>query len=197
MTNRRSNRVDRRSRKTRRELKQAFLKLLDRQPLNKITVAELTNMSDMGRGTFYTHYHDMFDLYEDVLNDLWDDFFQVYAETYPKNPDEDSTAFVVSLLDTIQQHQFALHVLVKQQNNGLSFLLQVSQRVAMVIIESNSLNANQPIVQASIQQVVSGVVGLITKWLLDPDSVSPLTLKTAIVFNIDTMRKNQQKLQNG
>ena len=46
---------DRRSIKTKRAIKEAFLKLLHEKEINKITVSDLSRRADLGRGTFYLH----------------------------------------------------------------------------------------------------------------------------------------------
>lgn len=54
--------MDRRSTRTKQAIKQAFLDLTKEKPINKITIAELSQQADIGRGTFYTHYEDIYDL---------------------------------------------------------------------------------------------------------------------------------------
>ena len=56
--------VDRRVRKTRRQLRECLITLLKEKKVQDITVGELTDMADLNRGTFYLHYKDVFDLLE-------------------------------------------------------------------------------------------------------------------------------------
>lgn len=56
--------VDRRVRKTRRQLRECLITLLKEKKVQDITVRELTDMADLNRGTFYLHYKDVFDLLE-------------------------------------------------------------------------------------------------------------------------------------
>lgn len=51
--------------RTRSEIRQALLDLLQEEPWGKITVAEITRKADVSRKTFYDHYHDIFDLAAD------------------------------------------------------------------------------------------------------------------------------------
>lgn len=62
--------LDRRTRRTREALIGAFLDLLREKPLNAVTVTELTETADVNRATFYTHYQDIFDLYNQLQNSL-------------------------------------------------------------------------------------------------------------------------------
>ena len=66
--------LDARKRYTQMILKQSFLKLLREKPVNKITVKELCELSQINRATFYTHYSDCFALLESIENELIDEF---------------------------------------------------------------------------------------------------------------------------
>lgn len=62
--------LDRRTKRTREALMSAFLDLLKEKPLNAITVTELTDAANVNRATFYTHYQDIFALYEQLQSAL-------------------------------------------------------------------------------------------------------------------------------
>ena len=66
--------VDRRVRKTKRQLRQALTVLLQEKPIKDITVREIADMVDINRGTFYLHYKDVFDMLEQIENDIFDEF---------------------------------------------------------------------------------------------------------------------------
>jgi len=54
------------SKKTRKLIKQTFAKLLnEKKELNKVTVTELVKRADITRGTFYTHYDDIYEVAEE------------------------------------------------------------------------------------------------------------------------------------
>ena len=66
--------VDRRVRKTKRSLRKALTTLLLQKDLKDISVMELTDLADVNRGTFYLHYRDIYDLYENTENQMLDEF---------------------------------------------------------------------------------------------------------------------------
>lgn len=66
--------VDRRVRKTKKQLRECLTRLLKEKKVQDITVRELTDMADLNRGTFYLHYRDVFDLLEKTENELLDEF---------------------------------------------------------------------------------------------------------------------------
>lgn len=63
--------LDRRTRRTRAALGRALIQLLQKKPLQSITITELTNLADVNRATFYLHYHDVYDIYEQVKQEIY------------------------------------------------------------------------------------------------------------------------------
>lgn len=59
---------DRRVKKTKRALQNALAKLMAYKELRSITVQELADEADIHRATFYSHYHDVYDLYKQLEN---------------------------------------------------------------------------------------------------------------------------------
>ena len=66
--------VDKRTLKTRKAIINALAELLSEKELRKITVQEIADGADVNRVTFYKHYLDIYDLYEQteksVLSEL-------------------------------------------------------------------------------------------------------------------------------
>lgn len=65
---------DRRVRRTRAQLRDAFTALLREKPVDEITVRELTDLADVNRGTFYGHYRDIYDLLEQMEGEALGEF---------------------------------------------------------------------------------------------------------------------------
>ena len=82
--------VDRRVRRTRKQLRECLVTLLKQKKVQDITVRELTELADLNRGTFYLHYKDVFDLLEKTESELLDNFNQLVmkhdAEELKKHP---------------------------------------------------------------------------------------------------------------
>ena len=66
--------TDARVKYTKMVLKQALLELMQRKPINKITVKEVCERAELNRATFYAHYSDCFDLLENIEEDLFGQF---------------------------------------------------------------------------------------------------------------------------
>ena len=65
--------------KCRKRLINAFIELRSRKPLEKISVVELVARADVNKSTFYAYFHDVYDLSEQLQQELIDRI----AETLP------------------------------------------------------------------------------------------------------------------
>jgi len=65
---------DRRVRRTKNQLRAALTELLGEKSAEEITVTELTGRADVNRGTFYCHYKDIYDMMEQLEEELFQEF---------------------------------------------------------------------------------------------------------------------------
>ena len=63
--------MDRRQRKTRKAIFDAFIELLSNKKFNQITVAEIIEKADVGRATFYSHFETKDYLLKELCKELF------------------------------------------------------------------------------------------------------------------------------
>ncbi len=66
--------------KTKRDLKKALIELLDERSLNDVKVQDLCKKALVNKTTFYRHYHDLYDIYGDLLDDMFCDSLNSFKE---------------------------------------------------------------------------------------------------------------------
>lgn len=69
--------MDRRVKYTKKVVKETLISLLEEKELNKITVSELCEKSDINRATFYRYYMDIYDLLEKLEQELIDELKEI------------------------------------------------------------------------------------------------------------------------
>lgn len=62
--------MDLRTQKTLRSIQNAFLRLRASKSIERITVKELSELAEISKATFYLHYKDIYDLSEQLQNDV-------------------------------------------------------------------------------------------------------------------------------
>ena len=68
--------MDRRQRKTRQAIYDAFEKLMEQEPYNSITVAQVIDEADIGRSTFYAHFETKDKLLSEMCEELFTHVFE-------------------------------------------------------------------------------------------------------------------------
>ena len=82
MNEKREEQGDRRVRRTKKMLRQGLSYLLTQKKLKDISVRELTDFVDLHRATFYVHYRDIYDLYQQIEEETVADVREI-LERFP------------------------------------------------------------------------------------------------------------------
>ena len=61
---------DQRTRMTKQLIRKAFMELLREKPIHSISIRELCGLAGINRGTFYAHYKDIYDLLEQIEEEM-------------------------------------------------------------------------------------------------------------------------------
>ncbi len=84
---------------TKQTLVNAFKKLLNEQPFNKITISDITDACGVNRMTFYYHFHDIYDLIEWSFHDSNGEMVK------PRRAGEPLRTTILNLLDSVKANQ--------------------------------------------------------------------------------------------
>lgn len=84
--------MDLRERKTKRAIKDAFLQLRAKKPLERITIKELSDLAQISKATFYLHYKDIYDLSEQLQNEVVQDIMDAVSQDESALLDMEQTA---------------------------------------------------------------------------------------------------------
>ena len=109
--------MDLRIEKTKNCIINAFIELRSRKELEKITVKELCEKAQVNKSTFYTHYHDIYDLSEQLENDLVTSLMEEL--NHPKNVIENPTAFTRELFEGCLSKNSLIDVLFSGTRSNL------------------------------------------------------------------------------
>ena len=93
---------DKRILKTKKNLKNTLLELLNEKAFEQITVKEICERSVTSRITFYTHFADKYELLDSIFQEYLASARNQYAELQKKNnPESDSIQSFCNLLESI------------------------------------------------------------------------------------------------
>lgn len=174
--------MDRRVRKTRRQLRDCLITLLRKKKVQDITVRELTEMADLNRGTFYLHYKDVFDLLEKVEGALLEEFNQLVQNQSAKALKEDLSGIFLNMYQLVQDNSDLVEILLGE-NGDLHFVNRLKDLIRDKCLKDwrEIFHRSDPILfEAFFSFILSGCVGLVQHWLATgmketPEQMSYLT----------------------
>jgi len=117
---------DRRIRKTKKALQEGLIELLETKELRSITVRELTDMADVHRGTFYAHYTDVYDLYEQMENVA----LEIISEIITSSPNHNYDSLFTMIIDYVYENQKMCNLFLGENLNKGFY-----QRVSLLVEE--------------------------------------------------------------
>ena len=111
--------MDLRVQRTRMNIRNAFIELRSRKPIEKITVKELAEAAFINKATFYQHYEDLYDLSESMEDELIDNIIGSIP-----HPD--------TLLDDPEQATLEIFSAFSSQTRLLEILFSGSRRSVLI-----------------------------------------------------------------
>lgn len=115
--------MDRRQKKTREAIFNAFTELLSKKHYNQITVGEIIEKADVGRATFYAHFETKDFLLKDLCEELFCHVFDATEDGEEKHRHifscDAPSSVILHLLQHLQKNDNRLLDLLACENNEL------------------------------------------------------------------------------
>lgn len=161
---------DRRSVRTKTAIKKAFLILLRDKTISKITISEISELADIGRGTFYSHYQDIYDLYGEVETEMFEQFNRFYDESFPLKDRRGIVHFITRLTGYIYQNRALFLVLTNPEDTLLTsdkirhfFKGKIFKEM---LTEDHAAGKSTALKETESLFIASGVFGVIKDWII-------------------------------
>ena len=159
--------MDRRVRKTRRQLRECLITLLKEKKVQDITVRELTDMADLNRGTFYLHYKDVFDLLEKTEAELQEDFNQLVCKHDAVDLKQRPSVIFNEIYSLVYDNADLIEILLGE-NGDLNFVNRLKQLIREKCLKDWMevfRSGNAAAFDAFFSFIVSGCIGLVQYWI--------------------------------
>ena len=80
--------MDLRIQRTKAAIKKAFLELRGKKSIEKITITELSAHANINKATFYLHYSDIYELSDEIEDEMIDEMIVGGLENYFEAPQQ-------------------------------------------------------------------------------------------------------------
>lgn len=161
---------DLRFQKTEISIRNTFFELLKTKSVPEITVAEISRNAMLGRGTFYLHYKDIYDLLNTLENEYIEEIGDIIDAYYPIPPKVNISELTEKIFTYINRNQDHLRLLFDHVSpRHFVDRLIIRQRAVYNSLPKDKTNpgyAAYDSVESSF--MISGFAGVILDyWFLD------------------------------
>ena len=155
--------TDARVRYTKMVIKNSFISLLKVKPINKVTVKEICELSEINRATFYKYYSDAYDLLENMEQALLDELLVTVGEGAQRKFKETFTLILESLKADGELYQTLF-----SENGDKSF----HSRIFALCYKSTGMDTNEKFRTLSPAKqkwlyyfIAQGCSGILDQWI--------------------------------
>lgn len=149
--------TDRRTKYTKKVIRQSLFELLKDKPISKITVTDICKLADINRSTFYTYYEDVYALLTQIQNELFENIvFTLNTEDWFKE-----------LLKLVDENRDLCQVLIGPHGDS-SFIRQLfylGYDNSMKAWQEMYPNATTTELDYSYAYLANGMVGILENWI--------------------------------
>ncbi|MBQ7203259.1 MAG: TetR/AcrR family transcriptional regulator [Eubacterium sp.] len=175
--------VDRRTLKTQRAIKEALAELIAEKEIRHITVQELSDLADVHRVTFYKHYYDIYDVYEQLEREILSDLGVLILD-FHKRPVED---FDLQLVDYIADNPKIFKMIFSPHNTGElkhKFSNMVDGVFRLIQYEKNGIDFKDSRLDYLAACWSSSSIEVLSKWV-QSDFAQPKEFIFKILLEVD------------
>ena len=160
--------VDRRVRKTKAQLRAGLARLMQKKSIKEITVKELVEEVDINRSTFYLHYTDIYQMLESIEGELMDEISHLIDDYAldPINNKEISYPFI-ELIFTILDNNKDICIALLGKNGDMAFVNRIEGLIAETVFQrlSSRMPKDNRDIEYAYAFCLNGCVGMIKAWL--------------------------------
>lgn len=183
--------------KTKNALHHALLDLLDEKMLEEISITEICRAAKINRGTFYQHYSQIEDLFEEYFKEITGDLARAYQEPYRY-----VSALKVSKLNSstirifhhIQKYEHFYRI-VFSKNVPLKYYYLLFEEINRLLLEEMDPKTPDGInKQIHCAYQANAIIGMIIEWYKNDFSFSADYLNDQLVKLLN-MSRNYNNLK--
>ena len=152
---------------TRQRLMDAFWMIYKTKAIDKISIGEITSATGNNRGTFYHYFKDVYEVLEQIENDL---ISQVHIEvtealsnhTFEENSKDINVLYSISA-PIFKRHEEKIFTLLGK-NGDPQFICAFRDSFREMLIQFWSLPKETPHIDYLMEYTYSAMIGLMAKW---------------------------------
>lgn len=169
---------DRRTKRSKRMLKQGLIQLMHEKKFKDISVRDITDRIDMNRGTFYLHYTDTYDLLQKMETEVLSDVQEMIDAHRPEIEQGTLKPVMEPILDYIVENK-ELCATMFANGAGGTFMRRMQEMIyrnGAELIHRRFTEVSEEKIAYLTSFISYGLIGLIKEWFDTDMAMSKKTL---------------------
>ena len=156
---------DRRVIKTKKAIKNAFARLLSQKDINDITISDIAALADINRKTFYNYYAGVYEVVDEIENELINRLDSVLTEIdFTNNVNRPYMLFEKLTSIVNEDMDFFGHLLSMKSNVSLITKLVDMKKMKSKAVMKKYTDMEESRLDLMLEFMVSGMVAVYQKW---------------------------------
>lgn len=185
-----------RTEQTKADLKEAFWRLYAEKPIEKTTVGEVCELAGYNRGTFYLHFHDLYDMLHGIEDTLLAGMTDC-VEACMKRLQQDSgkVNLIAACTDVVlyyERNKPYITVLLGEKGDP-SFVYRLKDNLKPLwrqYVVDPATTRTEAEIELLLEYTLAGTLFMISRWLKDSNGASAKQLAHLVYdFAIKDVRK--------
>lgn len=165
--------VDKRCIKTRKAIKTALVKLMAEKELSSITITEIAEAAEINRKTFYTHYRDIYDILDEIEDNLIKKLFHILDNAdILKSMYDPYPLFRELTMEINKDLEFYKLLLQSQDYYSLLDKIQGIFKKRYLELSEDTSNPDRELMPYIIDFISSGITSVYKEWFASERNIS-------------------------
>ena len=165
--------LDKRRRKTRKAIKTSLIKLMSEKDLSDITITEIAEEAEINRKTFYAHYRDIYDILDEIENDLIEKVFRILNNADVLKSMYNPYPLLRELTGEINQNLEFYRLLVQTRDyNSLLDKIKGIFRERFLELTKDTIKTDRELLSFVIDFISSGITSVYKEWFSSERNIS-------------------------
>ena len=179
--------IDGRVRRTKKLLREGLTKLMKEKSIKKISVRELSDLVEINRGTFYLHYKDIFELVDQIENELFEEFESIINQYSANSHNSSPYPVFVDCCRFLEKNKDICSALLGS-NGDIDFSMKLKKFMAERCFEEFTRYNQTPSFKEEYNYIYSyfeaGAVGIVRYWLTDTSDTRKTPEDVALMLDL-------------
>ncbi|MCM1043308.1 MAG: TetR/AcrR family transcriptional regulator [Corallococcus sp.] len=149
---------------TQKMFKTAFFQLMKEKSIQEITIRELCSVAGVNRGTFYSHYEDIYDLLHRIEDEMYNEFIEVVQKTLLAA--QSMSVFYTELFKFFKNNSEMCTMMLSRNSDQLFVqkLLNYGEQL-FVLLYRDKIGINEKSLRAYYTFISGGCLSILRVWV--------------------------------